>query len=280
MTTKVAAISGGVDSVVLLDMLSKAKVKVIVAHVDHGIRDDSADDARFVRQLAKEYGYPYEEKQLHLGADASEEKAREARYSFLYVLAKKHKAEIITAHHADDLAETVAINLHRGTGWRGLAVLSRSGIERPLLGYSKKELYAYAMEHGLEWVEDKTNHDRRYLRNQFRARLATTMSRANREHLVALRNRQVALVAEIAKEEQDILSYNHALRYLLTQIDQPVAIDILGTYIVTKSRVRPTRPQLMRALMAVKTAKPGTIHHIGGKTSLRFKSRFFSVEVL
>lgn len=280
MTVKIAAISGGVDSVALLHMLSNSDDKIIVAHVNHGIRDDSAGDARFVRQLAHVYGYGYEEKELSLGEDASEEIARDARYEFLYSLAKKYKGAIITAHHADDLAETVAINLHRGTGWRGLAVLSRAGIERPLLAYSKQDLYAYAMKHRLEWVEDKTNRDRRYLRNQFRARLATTMSDDTRQQLKTLRDRQISLSAEIAKEEQDITAHNRALRYLLTQIDQSVAADMLGTYIAAKSQVRPTRPQLMRALMAVKTAKPGTVHHVGSGTSLRFESRFFSVEVL
>lgn len=280
MATKIAAISGGVDSVVLLDMLAKTKHAVIVAHVDHGIRDDSADDARFVRQLAKKYGYAYEEVQLHLGTEASEEKAREARYAFLYRLAKKHKADIITAHHGDDLAETVAINLHRGTGWRGLAVLAREGIERPLLAYSKQDLYGYAMKHGLEWVEDKTNRDKRYLRNRIRAQLMVKMPSAARQQLKALRDRQVALSKEVAAEEQALLGHTDSLRHLLTQVDHAAAADMLGTIIAQTTGMRPTRPQLERALIAVKTAKPGTLYQVGSGACLRFESRVFSVEVL
>lgn len=280
MAVIIAAISGGVDSAVLLHMLSKSSDTIIVAHVEHGIRDDSSEDARFVRQLANTYGYDYEEKRLGLGAEASEERAREERYAFLYGLVKKHGGVIVTAHHGDDLAETVAINLHRGTGWRGLAVLAREGIERPLLSYSKEQLYDYAMKHGLEWVEDKTNRDKRYLRNRIRARLYHAMSDTGRQELWTLRDRQVVLSREIAAEEQSILRQDPALRYLLTQVDGAVAADLLGTIIATKTGVRPTRPQLERALIAVKTAKPGAVHHVGSGATLRFKSRFFSVEVL
>lgn len=280
MATKIAAISGGVDSVVLLDMLAQTAHTVVVAHVDHGIRDDSADDARFVRQLAARYGYVYQEKRLHLGAEASEEKAREERYAFLYILAKKYKADIITAHHGDDLAETVAINLHRGTGWRGLAVLAREGIERPLLAYSKQDLYGYAMKHHLEWVEDKTNRDKRYLRNRIRANLMVNMPDKVRQQLKVLRDRQVTLTKEVAAEEQALVRHNDSLRHFLTQVDHAAAVDILGTLITQETGLRPTRPQLERALIAVKTAKAGTMYQVGSGVSLRFESRVFSVEVV
>ena len=280
MTVCIAAISGGVDSVVLLHMLAKKGGTVVVAHVDHGIRDDSADDARFVRQLANDHGFTYEEKRLQLGPEASEDKAREERYAFLYALAKKYKGTIVTAHHADDLAETIAINLHRGTGWRGVAVLARQGTGRPLLSYSKHDLYDYAMKHHLEWVEDKTNRDRRYLRNRIRARLAGNLTATERQVLKQLRDSQVALAQEIEREEAVLLDQSISMRHMLTQIDQRVALDLLGAVIVQSGATRPTRPQLERALIAVKTAKPGTTHQVGGGVRLQFQSRFFSVEVL
>lgn len=280
MAKYIAAISGGIDSVVLLAMLAKNNDDIIVAHVNHGIRDDSADDARFVQGLAQAHGYLYEEKQLKLGEHASEEQARDARYRFLFALAKKHDARIMTAHHADDLAETIAINLHRGTGWRGLAVLNRAGLERPLIRYSKQELYAYAMSHHLEWVEDKTNRDMRYLRNQIRGRLRHELTDTQRDALRSLRDRQVAISKEIESEQINILSQINTNRHLLIQIDTYVAIELLGTIIFTKSGIRPTRPQLERALIAIKTAKAGAVHHVGSGIALRFTSRVFSVEVL
>ncbi|HEX6258362.1 MAG TPA: tRNA lysidine(34) synthetase TilS, partial [Candidatus Saccharimonadales bacterium] len=122
--TYVVAVSGGVDSIVLLDMLAgQAGLELIVAHFDHGIRQDSTEDAEFVRAAAQRYSLPFELGQATLGPGASEEAARTARYSFLRSIAKKYQARIVTAHHADDVIETIAINVARGTGWRGLVSL-------------------------------------------------------------------------------------------------------------------------------------------------------------
>ena len=96
----VVAVSGGVDSVVLLDMMSRrGDVDAIVAHFDHGIRDDSLEDRLFVGELASAYGFPYEFKREELGSDASEDLARVQRYAFLREVAKKYDARIMTAHH-------------------------------------------------------------------------------------------------------------------------------------------------------------------------------------
>ncbi len=280
MAVCIAAISGGVDSVVLLHMLSQGRDEIIVAHADHGIRDDSAADARFVRALAASYGYPYEEAQLQLGPSASEQQAREARYEFLFDVARPSGGVVITAHHGDDLLETVAINLARGTGWRGLAVLNRPGIERPLLGYSKADLYNYALKHQLEWVEDKTNHDMRYLRNKIRASLGARVPKKERLKLLDLRNQQVGLARQILAEQQPFLTQNLFTRHLLNQVNNEVAVELLGTYIEQQTGTRPTRPQLERALIAVKTAKPRTIHHVGAHVQLVFSTRALSVEVV
>ena len=111
----IVAVSGGVDSVVLLDMLSKTQHKLIVAHVDHGIRGkESAADARFVAALARRYQLPFVSTELHLGAHASEETAREKRYEFLFGEAEKYRAVVVTAHHRDDIIETFLLNLFHG----------------------------------------------------------------------------------------------------------------------------------------------------------------------
>lgn len=280
MTKYVVAVSGGVDSVVLLDMLAKGGDEIIVAHVEHGIRDDSPEDARFVRALAKKYGYQYQEKSLNLGGGASEQAAREARYEYLFSLAKKYQAMVVTAHHGDDLAETIAINLTRGTGWRGLAVLNRQGIYRPLLPYPKADLYDYAIKNHLEWVEDKTNRDQRYLRNRIRMQLRPHLSPQMRKTLYELREQQVHLASQIDTELNAILSQQNALRYVITHVETAVALELLGQAIVNAAGVHPQRPQLERALLAVKTAKPGGTHHVGDKIKLRFTTRDFSVEVL
>lgn len=280
MAVIVVAVSGGVDSVVLLDMLAKTGDTIVVAHVDHGIRTDSAADARFVRALAKKYQLDYVEQRLHLGAEASEDRARKKRYDFLFSVAKKYQATVATAHHQDDLVETIAINFHRGTGWRGLMVLNRSGITRPLLTRSKADIYDYALQHHLEWVEDSTNRDARYLRNRVRGVLHGRLAPSQVATLATLRSQQIDIYSQVKNELTNILSQHIDLRYLLNQVDSDVAIEILSQYLTKQNNVRLQRPQLERALLAVKTAQPGTVHHVGNGIALRFTTRGFSVEVV
>lgn len=172
----VLAVSGGVDSVVMLHSIVqrssefKMGLEFIVAHFDHGIRKDSESDARFVEALAASYGVQYEAGRGDLATTASEATARKARWDFLHTIKNKHDAiGIMTAHHADDLLETVVINLLRGTGRRGLSVLGNTdSVIRPLIKNTKSEIYDYAVKHSLEFVEDDSNNDHRYLRNKVR----------------------------------------------------------------------------------------------------------------
>lgn len=187
--TYVIAVSGGVDSVVLLDVLAKQPdIKLIVAHFDHGMRNDSDQDALFVQQLAQNYGLTYETERHELGADASEAVARRHRYAFLDTVIQKYAATgIITAHHQDDVIETSIINILRGTGRSGLSSLASTNERvRPLLHIPKKELVAYAQEHGLAWREDSTNKDTKYLRNAIRHTIVTKMSDTQRQNWLTI----------------------------------------------------------------------------------------------
>lgn len=160
------AVSGGVDSVALLDLLvAHGDYELTVAHVDHGIRPDSHEDATLVERLAQHYDLPFVATQLQLGENASEESARTQRYEFLLSQA----SPVIVAHHADDLLETSIMNVRRGTDRYGAAGgMTREGIIRPLIQVTKQELIEYARQQNLEWREDNTNTDTRYTRNQLR----------------------------------------------------------------------------------------------------------------
>lgn len=260
----------------LLDMLVNAGHTIVVAHVDHGIRgEDSAADARFVAALAKQYRVPFVTTQLALGPDASEEQAREGRYSFLFDQAKRFAAEIATAHHRDDMVETVALNITRGTGWRGVAVLERRGITRPLLALTKSQLYAYALRHHLEWVEDATNHTDAYLRNRLRAKIAS--ADVDMVAVARLRARQLQLRRDIDAETTKVLQYANGSRYFMTMLDAATAIEVLGTHIAMVCGRRPLRAQLERALHAMKTGKSGTTFQVGDGISLSFTKRGYTV---
>lgn len=274
--TYIIAVSGGVDSVVLLHMLAaQANRKLVVAHFDHGIRSDSADDAEFVRSLAEAYGFEYEIRREELGAKASEEVARNRRYAFLRDVAKKHNAAIVTAHHADDVIETIAINFIRGTGWRGLAVLD-SDIERPLIDMSKQDIHAYAEQHNIVWHEDSTNASDAYLRNRLR-RKAQELSDDTKRQVRGLRAHQIstkrAIDAEVAHLVGNGPMYS---RHLFIHVTERAAMEMLRMI----SRSKLTRPQLMRLLMAIKTAKAGTTYEAGAGVEFVFTSRNFSVQLI
>lgn len=177
----VVAVSGGVDSVVLLDILSSQlksqneiqPTRLIVAHLDHGVRPDSEQDRIFVAKLAKEYGYPFVYQAVSLGVHASEDVARTARYNFLRKVKESSGATaIITGHHSDDATETAVFNILRGTGRNGVMLHEYSDdIWRPLISYTKDDLRQYAKDKKLTWREDSTNQDTRYTRNYIRNNL-------------------------------------------------------------------------------------------------------------
>ena len=272
----VVAVSGGVDSVVLLDMLVRAgEHELIVAHFDHGIRgDESAADARFVEALAKGYGLPCYVGKGELSKDASEAEAREKRYMFLFEIARRHEATLVTAHHANDCIETIAINHRRGTGWRGLAVLNDKRIYRPLLAKTKSELYAYALENNLEWVEDATNRSDRYLRNRLRRQLGQIADSDN-EKLRDLREQQSVLAEQIDREVEQLIAAGIGTnRYFFISIDEASGLELLRK--VTWQKL--TRPQLRQMLLAIKTYPLGAILEAGAGIRVRFTAREFIVE--
>lgn len=272
------AVSGGVDSIVLLDQMvyEKNRAELIVAHFDHGIRASSADDAKFVANLAREYGVKFEMKRVELGAETSEELARDERYKFLRAAAKKYDATLVTAHHLDDLVETIAINLVRGTGWRGLAVLDAPGVLRPNIEHEKAENLAYAAEHHLKWREDETNASDRYLRNRIRAK-TMILSVETKHKLLELWKAQRELKRVIGDETKRLLPESGGYsRYFFTMIDEFSACELLRE--VTRGRL--TRPQLQSVLMAIKTYQPHTVYQAGGGVEITFSSRIFQVNLI
>lgn len=268
----VVGVSGGVDSVALLDILSRDNSKrLIVAHVDHGIRDESSDDERFVRALAKKYSLPYVSTNLSLGEDASEELARQARYDFLFEVARQHDAKLATAHHQDDVIGSIAINLERGTGWRGLAVMNRPNIERPLLGWTKRSIYDYANRARLEWVEDATNQSDKYLRNRLR-RQTMQLPADTQSRLAGLRASQLQLARDVRREIDKVLLKFGDSRYHYSAIDNQIASELL------KTRFGITKPQAEALLLAIKTAKAGSTYVVNKQLQLRFTKTDFIVD--
>lgn len=211
----VVAVSGGVDSMVLLDVLMRMPrqeaYKFVVAHYDHGIRADSALDRQHVAKVAAEHGLHFEYMEGKLGIRASENEARQARYAFLrQVKATYRAAAIITAHHQDDVLETAIHNMLRGTNRRGLIALrSRQDILRPLLEYPKQEILEYARSHDIEWREDVTNQDLRYRRNYIRHEILPNFSELQRQKLVEI-IAKLTLLDDQIEQETDAYLQNYS----------------------------------------------------------------------
>ena len=175
------AASGGPDSTALLRCLHalarRERWRLGVAHLDHALRPDSADDAAFVRRQATSLGLPLLAARVDVrslptsGGRSPEDAARVARRSFLARAAADFGADAVAlGHNLDDQAETVLLNLTRGTGTLGLAGMPpAAGIfVRPLLGRSRAEILAYLDGLGASWREDPTNRDTSFARNWFR----------------------------------------------------------------------------------------------------------------
>lgn len=257
----VVAVSGGVDSMVLLDLASRELTapaeNLIVAHYDHGIRPSSASDRRFVQSKAKDYDLKFFYAEGGLGADASEDLARTKRYAFLNKILKRTGSEaILTAHHKDDLLETVIINLLRGTGRKGLSSLgNRPGLIRPLLEYSKKDLLAYAKHRGLEWREDDTNQDEKYLRNHIRHQLIIRLSDKQQQALLDISHRAGGLNREIDMLIDDLFLQDKGLsRQLFSGLRQTMAAEIVASWL-RKENVRLDKKTVNRLVVKLKTSK-------------------------
>lgn len=172
------ALSGGVDSVVLLNLLSKThnKSHLRAIYIHHGLSQNADHWARFCQQICHAKNIPLIIKKVTIVATKNiESKARSARYQAIRETISQNEF-LVTAHHLDDQAETFFLALKRGSGLNGLSAMQSLShhhgfpILRPLLAFSKKDLTAYAIKHQLKWVEDESNRntdfDRNFLRQE------------------------------------------------------------------------------------------------------------------
>lgn len=294
--TYVVAVSGGVDSVVLLHRLALQRsrivesshsldsqvrnqaapsssttirrsdyttIRLIVAHFDHGIREESSEDRRFVEALAQEYGLPFIYDEGRLGAGASEAAARQARYAFLYKTRQAAGARaIITAHHQDDVLETAILNMLRGSGRKGLTALaSRHDIVRPFLGIPKRDLIRYAETNRLRWHEDRTNSNDAYLRNYVRHRLVSRFDEQKKQELQRILNVLSILNHQIDRQVAGLLhvqSRGGALdRLWFNHLPHTVAREVMAAWLRAHTVRNFDRKTLERLVVAAKTGQPG-----------------------
>lgn len=283
------AVSGGVDSVVLLHMLtdqflSRAGYKFVVAHFDHGIRTDSADDAQFVRTLAKSYGIEFVNERSELGAGASEEMARNARYDFLRRTCKKLNLDlIVTAHHRDDLVETMFLQIMRGGGRYGLDPMVRTeDIVRPLINTPKSEILKYAKLHNLQWHEDSTNLDISHVRNALRKVLAQKLSPQNLKDIMNINKKAHVLNAEIdlllGELDNFLLNKNGELvRNRIVTLPFVVSSEYMKKWLALSNVKDIDKKLVTRTVVAAKTLSVGKKIDCGGRHWLQSNKKTLKI---
>ena len=183
------AVSGGLDSVVMAGLFSHTGLPFAIAHVNFGLRGaESEADAVFVQNRADQYGVPFHLTRVDTAAVAAEQgisiqmAARELRYAWFAELLHEHGyGAIATAHHQNDVLETVLLNLTRGTGLAGLRGMSvrQGNVIRPLLFALRDDLTDYAHEHSLTFREDSSNADDKYARNAIRHHVVPVLTGLN-----------------------------------------------------------------------------------------------------
>lgn len=172
----VVATSGGPDSMCLLNLLCKFDVKIIVAHVNHKLRSESEEEAEFVKSFALDKGLIYEYMEIkEYNHDNLENDARIKRYAFFNELISKYHANyLMTAHHGDDLMETILMRLVRGSSLKGYSGFKNEidmntyKLIRPLITLTKKDIIEYMDNNHLKYFVDKSNYSRDYTRNRYR----------------------------------------------------------------------------------------------------------------
>ena len=289
----VAGLSGGVDSVVLLDILHRLSARLgfrfSALHVNHQLSPNAARWSAFCRRICRARGIPFASAKVRVRrGDSVEAAARAARYE---VFARQACEFVVLAHHQDDQVETLLLQLLRGAGVKGLAAMPpvRKGIFRPLLDVTRAEILAYARRRGLEWIEDESNADIHFQRNFLRHEVLPLLAR----RFPAYRG-TVARVARHLAEADDLLAVLAAADgagYLedgtlevaaLARLSPPRARNLLRHFLAVRGEAMPGAARLDEALRQALHARRDAqvLVELDGSELRRFEGRLHVVPKL
>lgn len=210
----VCAVSGGVDSMVLLHALKEADLDVVVAHVNHQLREDASADESLVKEIAAQYGYPFESKKVHLNpTQNTQNEGHQKRLGFYKKVADKYATDhVLLAHHQDDQLEHFFIQVIRGfslLAWGGMSqkkYVRGLYLVRPFLEIPKSTLETYALTHHIRYRHDASNDTHDYLRNRIRHRIMPWVKRHVPELIPRILNGQSSLKMRVEAEKTQYLT--------------------------------------------------------------------------
>ena len=250
-STVIAAISGGPDSMLLLDILldlrDKMNLNIVVAHVHHNLRKESDYEAIEVEKYCKENNLIFEMKKIekYPNDKFSEESARKIRYEFFDEIIKKYNSNILfTAHHGDDLIETVLMRLTRGSSLKGYAgfesISTDRGykIARPLIYLTKQEIENILNKKSIWYAKDMSNESDKYTRNRYRKNILPEIKKENKNvHYKFIEfNEKILMANEYIKKESDkyyerLVINNEIQVNKFNKLDDIIKIYILEKYL-------------------------------------------------
>ena len=275
------------------------KENTVVAHFNHKLRPSSDEDEEFVRRVCKENNIRLEVGELKIrpGEKISEERAREERYKFLNDVKTRLESEglgpvkICTAHHLDDLVETVFINILRGTGWRGLAPFSAE-IYRPFIQdedvlkpESKADILTFAGRKKLNFRQDPTNYEPEYLRNRVRERLSVLDPDEKYElnqKMKKLYKRQTEIKTEISQIISEIIDLEEFKKQGIIQrewfynLDETVGAEILRVLLEARG-ISLTGPKMKEFLAAIKNYNPEKKFNLPGDKLVTIHKNYLKI---
>ncbi len=269
------AVSGGIDSMCLMEKVRQEGGPFAVAHCNFGLRGAESDaDEAFVREQAARHGIPCHVKQFDTEAFASAEgisiemAARRLRYHWFGELCREHGyTAVAVAHNANDNAETLILNLLRGTGLKGITGMKAEGflpdpdfgdipLLRPLLEMTREEIVAFAREHGLNWREDSTNAQTDYKRNRIRNLVFPIFATINPSFVQTLNRDMERFAAELNL----ILKNGHNQGRAVAHASKPFVASLLVPPTACGRGPLPlTRPRVAMGLEACATAREYTL---------------------
>lgn len=275
----VVAVSGGIDSIALLDVVAwlrdTKKIDVVAAHVNHRLRGKESDgDEQFVRRVCAGYGIPLFTERVLTKQIAKETKrsvqetARDLRYSFFDTLQKSLDAgAVATAHNANDNAETILINLIRGSGVEGLGgiPLRRNQIVRPFLCVTRKEIERYAGKRKLRFRKDSSNTHVEYTRNYLRHTIIPRIEQRLNPLLIGTLSRTAEIFRMNAAFTDDALKRVHAFDPDTAQLDigrleqiHPYLQQMLLHRVLTGKNIEPAF-ETVHAVLHLKESQKGAV---------------------
>ncbi len=245
----VIGVSGGADSMALLHLLMKycenSNCQIVCVHIHHNLRRESDREQLFVKNYCEENHILFETTKFTYEEKFTEKIGREKRYQFFENILKKYRAPyLFTAHHGDDLIETILMRLSRGSSLKGVCGIEKKSIRefytilRPLLYVTKKDIYEYAEKNAIPYVEDSSNQDSNYTRNRYRKELLPFFKRENSNvHLKFLEyseelSEMLEYMDRLSQREFEKIVQNNKLNYCLwKQLEIVLQKEVLRKYL-------------------------------------------------